>query len=42
MFTFTELRDWLFAAGFTAVDGYDGDGEPLETNSRRMVVVAAK
>lgn len=39
MFGFPELRDWLRAAGFTAVDGYDEDGQPLTAESRRMIVV---
>jgi hypothetical protein len=26
MFTFTELRDWLLAAGFTSVQDYGEDG----------------
>jgi ubiquinone/menaquinone biosynthesis C-methylase UbiE len=29
MFVAVELRDWLLAAGFRAVDFYDGDGERL-------------
>jgi len=29
LFTFTELRDWLFAAGFASVDGYGEDGTPF-------------
>jgi len=32
-----ELRDWLRAAGFTAVSGYGG-GQPLTAESRRMIV----
>ena len=39
-FTFTELRDWLLGAGFTSVQGYDGDGDPLAVESRRMIVIA--
>jgi len=34
-----ELRDWLRAAGFTAVSGYGGGGQPLTAESRRMIVV---
>jgi SAM-dependent methyltransferase len=41
-FTFTELRDWLLDAGFSAVDGFDQRGEPLEMDSRRMIVVARR
>src|SRR5262249_25640815 len=39
-FTFTELRDWLLHAGFTSVQGYDEDGDPLTLDSRRMIAVA--
>ena len=41
-FTFTELRDWLLAAGFTRVDGYDGEGGELTSESRRMIVVGTR
>ena len=42
-FTYTELRDWLLAAGFASVDGFDSEsGEPLSLESRRMVTVARK
>ena len=42
-FTFTELRDWLLQAGFSAVEAYDNpSGEALTGESRRMIVVAAK
>jgi len=40
IFAFTELRDWLLAAGFRHVDGYGEDGTPLSRTSRRMIVVA--
>ncbi|MCO5974004.1 SAM-dependent methyltransferase [Actinoallomurus soli] len=40
MFTFTELRDWLLAAGFRTVTGHGDDGGPLIPDSRRMIVVA--
>lgn len=40
LFAFTELRDWLLAAGFRRVDGYGEDGTPLSRTSRRMIVVA--
>jgi hypothetical protein len=39
MFGFPELRDWLRAAGFTAVAGHGEDGQPLTADSRRMIVV---
>jgi SAM-dependent methyltransferase len=42
LFTFTELRDWLYDAGFSAVDGYGDDGAPLSTTSRRLIVVAGR
>ena len=38
LFTFTELRDWLTAAGFTAVNGYGDAGAPLTPASRRIIV----
>lgn len=40
MFTFTELRDWLLAAGFANVRGYGADGTPLTMESNRMITVA--
>lgn len=40
LFAFTELRDWLLAAGFRHVDGFGEDGTPLSRTSRRMTVVA--
>lgn len=40
LFTFPELRSWLLDAGFTVVDGYGEDGEPLNFKHRRMIVVA--
>ena len=42
LFTFTELRDWLLAAGFTGIDGYGEDATSLATTSRRMVVTAQR
>jgi SAM-dependent methyltransferase len=42
LFSFTELRDWLIAAGFTAIRGHGGDGSELTATSRRMIVVATK
>jgi SAM-dependent methyltransferase len=40
MFGFPELRDWLLAAGFTAVAGYGEDARPLTADHRRMIIVA--
>jgi SAM-dependent methyltransferase len=42
MFTFPELRDWLLAAGFSRVQGFDEQGAPLALESRRMLVMATK
>jgi len=42
MFVAAELRDWLLAAGFGAVDAYDGAGEPLTATGRRMITVARR
>jgi ubiquinone/menaquinone biosynthesis C-methylase UbiE len=42
MFTFTELRDWLLAAGFAAVYGRSEEGNPLEPESRRMITIAER
>jgi hypothetical protein len=41
LFGFPELRDWLFAAGFSAVTRYGEDGQPLTSGHKRMVIVAA-
>ena len=41
-FTFTELRDQLREAGFAEVTATDHQAEPLQLESRRMVVVADK
>ena len=40
LFGFPELRDWLLAAGFTAVTGYGEDGRPLTAEHKRMIIVA--
>lgn len=40
LFAFTELRDWLQAAGFTGVQVCGEDGEPLAFRHERMVVTA--
>ncbi|TDD05394.1 class I SAM-dependent methyltransferase [Nonomuraea deserti] len=42
MFAFTELRDWMLAAGFTAVHALGADGTALTIDSRRMIVVAER
>jgi SAM-dependent methyltransferase len=42
LFSFTELRDWLVAAGFASVVGYDRQGGELTADSRRMVVIATR
>jgi ubiquinone/menaquinone biosynthesis C-methylase UbiE len=42
MFIAVELRNWLLDAGFTTVDFFDGEGEPLTTESRRMITVARR
>lgn len=41
-FSFTELRDWLLDAGFSSVDVSGQEGEPLDLQVRRMVVVATR
>jgi SAM-dependent methyltransferase len=40
--SYTELRDWLLAAGFADVRPYGDDGTPLTLESRRMIAVATK
>ena len=40
LFAFTELRDWLTAAGFTDIHVRGEDGGPLTTRHERMVVSA--
>ncbi|MFC9977081.1 SAM-dependent methyltransferase [Spirillospora sp. NPDC127200] len=42
LFTFTELRDWLLAAGFAEVRGVDEMGEPFGPDSNRMIVIATR
>ncbi|MGN6378759.1 MAG: class I SAM-dependent methyltransferase [Gaiellales bacterium] len=42
MFTASELRDWLFEAGFDQVEALDGSGQPLDMESRRMVIRATR
>jgi SAM-dependent methyltransferase len=41
-FSFTELRDLLFDAGFSSVDVTGPEGEALDLHVRRMVVVATR
>jgi SAM-dependent methyltransferase len=41
LFTFPEFRDWLHAAGFSAVGGYGEDGTPLTAEHRRLITVAS-
>jgi len=38
--TFTELRDWMLGAGFTSVEAFGGDGEPLAHEHFRMIALA--
>jgi len=42
MFIAVELRDWLLEAGFTEVDSYDTEGEPLTAHGRRMITIARR
>jgi hypothetical protein len=42
MFVAAELRAWLSEAGYTAVESYDGEGEPLTAQGRRMITVARR
>jgi SAM-dependent methyltransferase len=42
LFTFTELRDWLVAVGFTDVNGYGEDATQLSPTSRRMIATAQR
>jgi SAM-dependent methyltransferase len=39
--TYTELRDWLLAAGFARVEGRGEDGEPLTAEHRRSLWLAS-
>jgi SAM-dependent methyltransferase len=40
LFAFPELRDWLYAAGFTEVTAYGEDNTPLRGDHTRMIAVA--
>lgn len=42
MFVAAELRDWLLGAGFSAVEFYDDQGDPLTVTGRRAIAVARK
>ena len=42
MFIAVELGAWLRDAGFSAVDFFDREGEPLTVESRRMLTVARR
>jgi hypothetical protein len=42
MFVAAELRDWLLGAGFSAVEFYDDQGDPLTATGRRAIAVARK
>jgi SAM-dependent methyltransferase len=42
LFTFTEMRDWLLAAGFSTVHGYGAGGAPLAMESPRMIMTAER
>jgi hypothetical protein len=41
-FTFTELREWLLDARFSSVDVSGQEGEALDLQVRRMVIVATR
>lgn len=41
-FPYPELATWLRQAGFQQIHAYDQDGQPLDLESRRMIVVADK
>lgn len=40
LFTFPELRDWLIAAGFSAVSGFGEDGTVVSMEHRRLITIA--
>ena len=42
MFVAVELRAWLRDAGFSSVESYDGEGEPLTAQGRRMITIARR
>ncbi len=41
-FVAVELRAWLLDAGFSSVDVYDRQGDPLTVQSRRMVTIGRR
>ncbi len=41
-YTFTELRDLLLDVGFSTVEAFGHDGQPLTLETRRMVVIATR
>jgi hypothetical protein len=42
MFVAAELGDWLRGAGFASVEFYDGEGDPLTHQGRRMITIACR
>jgi SAM-dependent methyltransferase len=42
MFVAVELRAWLRDAGFSLVESYDGEAEPLTAKGRRMITIARR
>ncbi len=42
MFTYPEIRSDLLDAGFSVVDAYGEDGQPLTAQHRRMIVIATR
>ena len=42
MFVAVELRQWLIDAGFSSIDSYDAEGEPLTAAGRRMITIARR
>jgi SAM-dependent methyltransferase len=42
MYIAVELRDWLLDAGFTSIEFFGEDGEPLTAKGRRMIAVACR
>jgi SAM-dependent methyltransferase len=42
MFIAVELRDWLLETGFTEVNFFDMEGEPLTAQGRRMITIARR
>jgi hypothetical protein len=42
MFIAAELARWLHDAGFTDVQFFDGEGQPLTAHGRRMIAIAER